>query len=79
MRVLTRSVGYKQPSIRHTQGTLARPTHLPLLNPSPPIPYFPLRLFSFLSFLPFLSFTVSNMPLQTGDPQQTDDSATTVQ
>ncbi|VUZ56660.1 unnamed protein product [Hymenolepis diminuta] len=28
----------------HTEGTLARQTHLPLLNPSPPIPYFPLRL-----------------------------------
>ncbi|VUZ52807.1 unnamed protein product [Hymenolepis diminuta] len=45
MLVLTRNVGYKQPSIRHTpEGTLARQTHLPLLNPPPPIPYFPLRL-----------------------------------
>ncbi|VUZ55410.1 unnamed protein product [Hymenolepis diminuta] len=46
MPVLTRSVGYKQPSIRHThthQGTLARQTHLSLLNPFP-IPYFSLRL-----------------------------------
>ncbi|VUZ55966.1 unnamed protein product, partial [Hymenolepis diminuta] len=27
-----------------TQGTLACQTHLPLLTPSPPILYFPLRL-----------------------------------
>ncbi|VUZ52757.1 unnamed protein product, partial [Hymenolepis diminuta] len=32
------------PSIRHTEGTLARQTHPSLLNPSPPIPYFALRL-----------------------------------
>ncbi|VUZ40540.1 unnamed protein product, partial [Hymenolepis diminuta] len=28
----------------HTQRTLARQTHLPLLNPSSPIPCFPLGL-----------------------------------
>ncbi|VUZ38656.1 unnamed protein product, partial [Hymenolepis diminuta] len=61
------------PSIRHTQGTLPRQTHLPLLNPSPPIPYFPLRLCTELCSIrpglrnpsvPFLSFTVSHQPPQ---------------
>ncbi|VUZ50608.1 unnamed protein product, partial [Hymenolepis diminuta] len=28
----------------HTQGTVAPPKHLPLINPSPPILYFPLRI-----------------------------------
>ncbi|VUZ45453.1 unnamed protein product [Hymenolepis diminuta] len=46
MCVLTQSIDYKQPFIRYTQGTLLRQTNLPLVNPSPPIPYFPLRLFT---------------------------------
>ncbi|VUZ42603.1 unnamed protein product [Hymenolepis diminuta] len=61
------------PSIRHTQGTLARQTHLPLLNPSPPILYFSLE--TVLRFVQYnlvyailgvisLSFTVSHLPLQ---------------
>ncbi|VUZ47896.1 unnamed protein product, partial [Hymenolepis diminuta] len=62
--------------IRHTkntQVTLARPTHLSLLNPSPPVPYFPLRnVLSFFQYnlvnaildVLFLSFTVNHLSLQ---------------
>ncbi|VUZ43650.1 unnamed protein product, partial [Hymenolepis diminuta] len=56
----------------HTQGTLARQTHLQLLSPSPPIRYFPLRLCTEVCSIqpglrnPWcsLSFTVSHLPLQ---------------
>ncbi|VUZ43065.1 unnamed protein product [Hymenolepis diminuta] len=45
MRILTQvTIINSLPLHTHTQETLARQTHLPLLNPSPPILYFPLRL-----------------------------------